>query len=76
MSVGGKNQVVSEGRCGSDNPMDSVHFVPLGPDAVKVWVDVVKVILAEVWHPSSEIECLSDAIGTYIAWPKEKVIFC
>ena len=76
MSIGGKNQVVAEGRWGSDNPEDSVHFVPLGPNAVKVWIDVVKVNLAEVWRPSSEIECLGDTIGTCIAWPKEKVVLC
>jgi len=76
MSIGGKNQVVAEGRWGSDNPEDSVHFVSLGPNPVKVWIDVVKVNLAEVWRSSSEIECLGDAIGTCIAWPKEKVVLC
>jgi len=35
MSIGGKNQVVAEGRWGSDNPEDSVHFVPLGPKQLK-----------------------------------------
>ncbi|KAL0661926.1 hypothetical protein Bca4012_098763 [Brassica carinata] len=71
-----KSHVVAEGRWGSDNPEDSVHFVPMGPNAVKVWIDVVKVNLAEVWRPSSEIECLGDTIGTCIAWPKEKVVLC
>ncbi|KAL0702409.1 hypothetical protein Bca4012_058531 [Brassica carinata] len=71
-----RSQVFAEGIWGSDNPEHSVHFVPLGPNAVKVWVDVVKVTLTEVWRPSSEIECLGDAIGTCIAWPKDKVILC
>ena len=68
--------MVAEGRWASDNPEQTVHFVPLGPNAVKVWIDVVKVTFAEVWGPSSEIECLGDAIGSCIAWPKEKVILC
>ena len=76
MSIGGNRQVVAEGRWASDNPEQTVHFVPLGPNAVKVWIDVVKVTFAEVWRPSSEIECLGDAIGSCIAWPKEKVILC
>lgn len=68
--------MVAEGRWASDNPEQTVHFVPLGPNAVKVWIDVVKVTFAEVWRQSSEIECLGDAIGSCIAWPKEKVILC
>ena len=68
--------MVAEGRWASDNPEQTVHFVPLGPNAVKVWIDVVKVTFAEVWRLFSEIECLGDAIGSCIAWPKEKVILC
>ncbi|KAL0690551.1 hypothetical protein Bca4012_090229 [Brassica carinata] len=76
MSIIGKRQVVAEGRWASDNPDITVHFVPLGPNGVKVWIDVVKVNKAEVWRPSDEIESMGDALGTCIAWPKEKVIFC
>lgn len=68
--------MVAEGRWASDNPDITVHFVPLGPNGVKVWIDVVKVNKAEVWRPSDEIESMGDALGTCIAWPKEKVIFC
>ena len=68
--------MVAEGRWASDNPDITVHFVPLGPKGAKVWIDVVKVNKAEVWRPSTEIECMGDALGTCIAWPKEKVILC
>ena len=51
-----------------------MHFVPLGNNAVRVWVDVVKVNDAKVWRPTSAIECMEDAIGTTIAWPEDKVV--
>lgn len=53
-----------------------MHFVPLGPNGAKVWIDVVKMNKAEIWLPSTEIECMGDALGTCTAWPKEKVILC
>lgn len=74
MDISGENRVVAEGRWSSDDPDVTVHFVPLGHDGVRVWVDVVKVGDAEVWRSSSYIECMEDAIGSTIAWPKEKVV--
>ena len=35
--------MVAEGRWASDNPDITVHFVPLEPNAVKVWIDVLEV---------------------------------
>lgn len=35
----------------------------------KVWVEVSKIGDASVWRPNSEIEYISDAIGTTVAWP-------
>lgn len=71
MGVNGDNRVVAEGRWASNNPDQTVHFVTLGANAVRVWVDVVKVSDAAVWRPCSEIECMEDAIGTSIAWPED-----
>jgi len=51
-----------------------VHFVLFGSNAVKVWVDIVKVSDAEVWKKSDEIEIMEDALRTVIAWPEDKVI--
>lgn len=76
MSITWKKQVVAEGRWASDNLEQTVHFVPLGPNGAKVWIDVVKMNKAEIWLPSTEIECMGDALGTCTAWPKEKVILC
>ncbi|CAA7040516.1 unnamed protein product [Microthlaspi erraticum] len=74
LDISGRTRVVAEGRWSSNNPEQLVHFVPLGPNAVRVWVDVVKVNDAAVWKPTSAIECTEDAIGTTIAWPENKVV--
>ncbi|CAA7049991.1 unnamed protein product [Microthlaspi erraticum] len=74
MDITGEKRAVAEGRWSSDDPEQLVHFVPLGPNAVRVWVDVVKVSDAEVWKTTSFIECMEDAIGSTIAWPKDKVL--
>ncbi|XP_020879181.1 uncharacterized protein LOC110227818 [Arabidopsis lyrata subsp. lyrata] len=74
MDITGKSRVVAEGRWATNDPNQKVHFVPLGTNAVKVWVDIVKVSDAEVWRKSDEIEIMEDALGTVIAWPEDKVI--
>lgn len=52
----GSGKVIAEGRVTSTNPRDTVHFVPLGDNASKVWVKVAKIGDARVWRPNSEIE--------------------
>lgn len=74
MDLSGKNRVVAEGRWSSNNPEQVVHCVPLGPNACRVWVDVVKVKDAAVWRTSDEIQYMEDALGTNIAWPEDKVV--
>ncbi|CAE6176640.1 unnamed protein product [Arabidopsis arenosa] len=74
MDITGKKRVVAEGRWATNDPAQKVHFVPLGPDGVKVWVDIVKVSDASVWRPNEEIAIMEDALGTVIAWPEDKVI--
>lgn len=76
MDITGNERVVAEGRWSSNDPEKTVHNVPLGPNAVRVWVDIVKVNNAAVWRPSYEIEFMEDAFGTCIAWPEDKVIMC
>ncbi|XP_019082481.1 PREDICTED: uncharacterized protein LOC109125292 [Camelina sativa] len=74
LDIIGENRVVAEGRWSSNNPDQVVHCAPLGPNAVRVWVDVVKVNDAAVWRRTSAIECMEDAIGTTLAWPEDKVV--
>ena len=74
MDIGGRKQVVTEGRVHSTDPDQMVHFVRMGPNAARVWVDAVIVDDAEVWRKSDEIECLKDAYGSSIAWPVDKLV--
>ncbi|CAA7027682.1 unnamed protein product [Microthlaspi erraticum] len=73
MDCNNSGQKVAEGRVCSTDPTDVVHFKPLGPNASKVWVEVSKIGDAKVWRPNSEVTYISDAIGTTVAWPNEKI---
>lgn len=74
MDISGRKRVVAEGRVHSTDPEQKVHFVPLGPNAVRVWVDIVKVDDAAVWRSSDEIEFMRDALGSSIAWPIDQLV--
>ena len=65
---------MAEGTVASTNPITLVHCRPLGFNAVKVWVDIVRDANAELWRPTSALTCMEDALGVPIAWPTEKVI--
>lgn len=75
LDISGSGEVVAEGRWSSSDPTQLVLFVPLRTNGMRVWVDIPKVPSASLWRPSSEMEFIEDAIGTTIAWPKDKVIF-
>ncbi|KAL0549748.1 hypothetical protein IC582_014236 [Cucumis melo] len=70
----GTGEVVAEGRWSSNDPKVIVHHVPLGPQAVRVWVDLPKRPDAFLWRPNSEMTYVKDAVGSTIAWPFDKVI--
>ncbi|PRQ33597.1 hypothetical protein RchiOBHm_Chr5g0059371 [Rosa chinensis] len=74
LDVSGSGQIVAEGRWSSSDPNMLVHFVPLGPNAMRVWVDTLKVPIASLWRPSSELEIIEDVISTTEAWPADKVV--
>jgi len=74
MDITGLKRVVAEGRWSSNDPDMKVHYKPLGPNGVRVWVDVVRENDAEVWRPSDAVECMEDALGTTVAWPVDKVV--
>ena len=67
---------MAEGRVFSTDPEVKVHFVPLGPNASKVWVDVVKIGEAPVWRGNAEMQFIDDALGVTIAWPNKFLIIC
>lgn len=71
----GSGKTVAEGKVLSNNPEDKVHFVPLGPNTSKVWVEVCKIDDARVWRPNSEFQLVSDALGSTVAWPNDKIVY-
>ena len=70
----GGTDVVAEGTIASTDPMTMVHCRRLGRDAVKVWIEMVRVPNAEIWRPTSALTCMEDCFGAPIAWPMEKII--
>ncbi|CAH9102603.1 unnamed protein product [Cuscuta europaea] len=74
LDISGSGKIVAEGHWSSSDPNQLVHFVPLGPNAMRVWVDMPSIPDALLWRPTSELECIKDAVGTTIAWPSKKVV--
>ncbi|KAF9619952.1 hypothetical protein IFM89_010568 [Coptis chinensis] len=69
------HELVAEGHWETNDPNVKVHCLPLGDNASKVWVDVVKNSEARLWRQSSELETIGDARGSIVAWPTKHVIF-
>ena len=74
MDIDGRKLVVAEGRVHSTDPNQMVHFVRLGPNAARMWVDAVMVDDADIWRKPDEIESMEDAHGSSIAWPIDKLV--
>uniref|UniRef100_A0A9I9E3Q3 DUF8039 domain-containing protein n=1 Tax=Cucumis melo TaxID=3656 RepID=A0A9I9E3Q3_CUCME len=69
----GSGEIVAEGRWSSNDPTAMVYHVPIGPHAIRVWVDVAKKPNAYLWRPTSEMTCIEEALGSTVAWPSDKV---
>ncbi|TYK18818.1 uncharacterized protein E5676_scaffold204G00060 [Cucumis melo var. makuwa] len=72
--LGGTGEVFVEGRWSSNDPQVTVHHVPPGPHAIRVWVDLPKNLDASLWIPNSEMTYIEDVVGSTVAWPLDKVI--
>ncbi|KAH7835359.1 hypothetical protein Vadar_025442 [Vaccinium darrowii] len=70
----GTGDVVDERRWSSSDPNERVHHIPLGPNAMRVWVDVAKNGAEFLWRPTSDMETIEDVIGTTVAWPVDNVL--
>ena len=51
-----------------------VNGLPLGPKAVKVFLDVVHESGTYLWRPTMD-EYLDDCLSSFISWPPRKVVF-
>ncbi|TYK22293.1 uncharacterized protein E5676_scaffold16547G00010 [Cucumis melo var. makuwa] len=69
----GWGEIVAEGRWSSNDPTAMVHHIPIGPHAIRVWIDVAKKPNAYLWRPTSEMTCIEEALGSTVAWPSDKV---
>ena len=44
-----------------------VHHIPIGPHAIRVWIDVAKKPNAYLWRPTPEMTCIEEALGSTVA---------
>ena len=68
-------EAVAEGRWESRDPKALVDGLPLGPNAVKVFVDAVTVRETFLWRPTEKHSNLRDYLKTFVAWPVSRVLF-
>nr|AAD03363.1 En/Spm-like transposon protein [Arabidopsis thaliana] len=59
----------------ADSVVDTVHHMPLSPNASKVCVEVSKIGDAAVWRPNSKIQTIVDVVGSIVAWLTDKIMF-
>ena len=52
----------------------TIHGIPLQPDWTRIMVDDVIDVAAPVPLPTSEIQLVGHASGTFLAWPKYLVM--
>lgn len=67
--------VVAEGRWQTQDPKALVNGLPLGPRAVKVFVDVVNEPNTFIWRPTMDVTYIEDCLLSFVAWPFSKVVF-
>ncbi|CAE6069698.1 unnamed protein product [Arabidopsis arenosa] len=67
--------VVAEG-CWQTEDLDAlVNGLPLGPNAVKIFIDVVCQPETFIWRPTIDVTYLDDCLKTFVSWPVNKVVF-
>ena len=53
---------------------ETIHGVPLLPQYARVMIDEVLDPHAQVPVPTSKIQFVGEALGTFIAWPKALIM--
>jgi hypothetical protein len=78
MAVGSLDNIVAIGtfvEVGVESSKQTIHGVPLGEENVRV--SVIRTIIHDAKLPfpiNDEIITVRDAIGTYVAWPKNLIV--
>ncbi|CAN7085461.1 unnamed protein product, partial [Brassica oleracea var. botrytis] len=70
-----KEEVVALGRWQTKEPKSLVNGLPLGPNAVKVFVDEVLNPTAFIWRPTVGKTNMEDFLNCYVVWPANCVVF-
>ncbi|XP_030506439.2 uncharacterized protein LOC115721305 isoform X2 [Cannabis sativa] len=66
--------IVAEGRWISSDPNIEIHGLPLGPEFMRLWVDVAIVPGAYLFCPNYVMLTIQEAVGSTVVWPSKKVI--
>lgn len=69
------DEVVAEGRWHSQDPKALVNGLPIGPKAVKVFVDVLHEPETFLWRPTMDVSHLQDCLQSFVVWPVSRVAF-
>ena len=67
--------IVAEGRWQTKDQSALVNGLPLGPVAVKVFVDVILQPETFIWRPTMDVTYLEDCLQSFVAWPAHKVSY-
>ncbi|KAK3205721.1 hypothetical protein Dsin_019767, partial [Dipteronia sinensis] len=70
----GSGEVVAEAEIDYTDPTASVHHMILRPYYWRVCVKKIIVSKVPLMRPTSDLQILEDAKGTYIAWPSKYII--
>lgn len=70
----GNEEIIAEGRFVSDDPNQLVNDVPLGPDAMIIFVENPTKLDAFVWRPTTSFSLIGEAKDNIVAWPKNSVV--
>lgn len=70
-----KEEIVAEGRWTSKEPNTLVNGFPIGPNAVKVFVDMVLKPDTFLWRPTAVQKTIQDSFKSFVIWPANRVEF-
>ena len=74
LDLEGSDTVVAEGCWSSNDPNALVHHIPLGSNAVRVWVDIARQPLKFLWKVTHYMTTIEESVGSTIAWLADRVI--
>ena len=70
----GTDEIVVEGRVLSSDPNELVQLSPLGPDAMKIIIDISRKPDAFLWRPALYLTRIGEVEGEIVAWPATRVV--